>query len=124
MSTTTVTDDPRTGDIIKEASSYEKGLFFRSKRFSLLSIPLLSFPFAETKDIYHKKVGIVGFPYDEGTGRNGGRLGGAKGPEYFRKVRCENLPSLCHPWPPPVRVSSHSTSRKLVPLSTPSLVLT
>jgi len=24
---------------------------------------------------------MVGFPYDEGTSRNGGRAGGAKGPE-------------------------------------------
>lgn len=28
---------------------------------------------------------LVGFPFDEGVRRNGGRLGAAQGPEYFRK---------------------------------------
>ena len=28
---------------------------------------------------------IYGFPFDEGTKLNGGRIGGEKGPENFRK---------------------------------------
>ena len=29
---------------------------------------------------------IVGFPYDEGVRRNGGRVGAASGPSSFRKI--------------------------------------
>jgi formiminoglutamase len=30
-------------------------------------------------------VTLIGFPYDEGVRRNGGRIGAAEGPSYFRK---------------------------------------
>ena len=42
----------------------------------------------EDKDPGDKgKVAVIGFPSDEGTLRNGGRGGGYRGPECFRKFR-------------------------------------
>jgi arginase family enzyme len=35
---------------------------------------------------HQRKVVLSGFPYDEGTRRNGGRIGGSVGPKFFRQA--------------------------------------
>lgn len=43
-------------------------------------------PYDEEQHAKERKVVISGFPYDEGTRRNGGRIGGSVGPKIFRQT--------------------------------------
>ena len=65
-------EDPRLGKIIKKLPW--KDLLDNSKDY----------------DRKKKVVGILGFPFDEGVMRNGGRQGAKQGPSAFRKI----LPNL------------------------------
>jgi formiminoglutamase len=40
----------------------------------------------ELTHAHQRKVVLSGFPYDEGTRRNGGRIGGSVGPKVFREA--------------------------------------
>lgn len=66
---TLVSDDPRMGTLIQPIASYKQRAGVRTR------------------------VAIVGFPYDEGCVRNGGRYGAGNGPSVFRRVRA--LSRLC-----------------------------
>lgn len=63
-------DDPRLGSIVKGAllSDFKVGDDQQKADASAVAF----------------RVGIVGFPFDEGTIRNGGRKGGKLGPKNFR----------------------------------------
>lgn len=76
------TDDPRLGDYVKACTLSDLHSYSQSR---ILSQPPRS------------GIVIVGFPYDEGTIRNGGRAGSCDGPDAARRFIHGRMGTLVNP---------------------------